>query len=285
MKCSKCGYIEFESGARCRNCGNDFSFALAESREQELPVRGDGDVVLPDDLDMLPSLGGRDSNADQSDFELDRLLQLPKAGGSDLPLFEQPDFDSSLLPASPRPPLAVRRATPPATRMRGRPAGRETREPELPIEDPSVERDERRPKEPARAGQRAWAALIDACILAVMDGTVLYLTLRLSELPAAQVGQLPMAPFIGFLMVLNAGYLVFFTATAGQTIGKMAVRIRVVGLDERRIDFGTAIARALVSLLSLLPAGLGLLPALVGRHRRALHDHLAGTRVVRVPSR
>jgi uncharacterized RDD family membrane protein YckC len=37
-------------------------------------------------------------------------------------------------------------------------------------------------------------------------------------------------------------------------------------------------------VLSLLPAGLGLLPAFFGHDRRALHDRLTGTRVVGLPS-
>ena len=34
MKCSKCGYLGFETGDRCRNCGYQFSLADAD----ELPL-------------------------------------------------------------------------------------------------------------------------------------------------------------------------------------------------------------------------------------------------------
>jgi len=47
------------------------------------------------------------------------------------------------------------------------------------------------------------------------------------------------------------------------------------------VDLRRATLRAGAILLSLLPAGLGWVMALVGDHR-ALHDRLAGTRVVRV---
>jgi uncharacterized RDD family membrane protein YckC len=66
----------------------------------------------------------------------------------------------------------------------------------------------------------------------------------------------------------------------------MAVGTRVVPADpaapaSERVSFGQAVVRAAAYLVSLLPAGLGFVPALVGRERRALHDRLADTRVVR----
>ena len=78
-----------------------------------------------------------------------------------------------------------------------------------------------------------------------------------------------------------------FTAATGQTIGKMAAGIRVVGTSPAdvihdRVTFGRAVLRTAGYFASLLPAGLGFLPAFVGpRDHRALHDRLAETRVVR----
>jgi hypothetical protein len=39
--------------------------------------------------------------------------------------------------------------------------------------------------------------------------------------------------------------------------------------------------RAAAYAVSAAPAGLGFLPAVIGRERRALHDRLADTRVVK----
>jgi uncharacterized RDD family membrane protein YckC len=92
---------------------------------------------------------------------------------------------------------------------------------------------------------------------------------------------------VAFLLILNGGYFVMFTAATGQTIGKMAADIRVVGAPDAtdaqpRVTFGRALVRAAAYLASLLPAGLGFLPAFIGpRDHRALHDRIAGTRVVR----
>jgi uncharacterized RDD family membrane protein YckC len=72
-------------------------------------------------------------------------------------------------------------------------------------------------------------------------------------------------------------------------MGKMALGIRVVrrspdgdaGAATARVDLGSAMLRSAACLLSVAPAGLGLLPALFGRSHRTLHDHLAATQVVR----
>jgi uncharacterized RDD family membrane protein YckC len=48
-----------------------------------------------------------------------------------------------------------------------------------------------------------------------------------------------------------------------------------------RVPFGYSVVRAAGYLVSALPAGLGFVPAFVGRDRRALHDRLADTRVVK----
>jgi uncharacterized RDD family membrane protein YckC len=79
--------------------------------------------------------------------------------------------------------------------------------------------------------------------------------------------------------------MTIFVAAGGQTIGKMAAGIRVVPGDpaaplSERVTFGHAVLRAAAFFLSLLPLGLGLVPAFFG-DRRGVHDRLADTRVVR----
>ena len=36
MKCPKCGYLGFETGDRCRNCGYDFSLSVEPPDEPDL---------------------------------------------------------------------------------------------------------------------------------------------------------------------------------------------------------------------------------------------------------
>jgi len=86
------------------------------------------------------------------------------------------------------------------------------------------------------------------------------------------------------------GYLVFVPlyhvlmwSRWGQTVGMMAVRIRVVGRDGGRISVGRATVRLIAYIATTLPLSLGLAYALFDRQRRALHDLLAGTAVIELP--
>src|SRR5207245_1722765 len=119
-----------------------------------------------------------------------------------------------------------------------------------------------------------------------IDLVVVYFTLKICDLAFTQVLTLPLAPLLSFLFLLDGGYLSTFVAANGQTIGKMATGIRVIPADpaappSERVTFGQAVVRAAGYLVSALPAGLGFLPAFFGQDRRALHDRLADTRVVK----
>jgi uncharacterized RDD family membrane protein YckC len=134
--------------------------------------------------------------------------------------------------------------------------------------------------EDAPVGARLAAFLTDALILAAIDVVVVYFTMQVCGIGVADLGILPRAPLLAFLLVQNGGYLVAFTA-GGQTLGKMAAGIKVVSAEPRSsLDVGRAFVRELVWLVLAAPAGLGLLSVLGGDHR-GIHDRLAGTRVVR----
>ena len=60
----------------------------------------------------------------------------------------------------------------------------------------------------------------------------------------------------------------------------MAFGLRVVA-DDGAVPPGTAVLRALVAVAGVAMAGLGVLPAIFDGERRAVHDRVAGTRVVR----
>ena len=133
----------------------------------------------------------------------------------------------------------------------------------------------------APLGKRAIAALIDLAFLAAIDATVLHFTLRLTGLTPDQAGRLPLAPLFGFLALLNGGYLTLFIAASGQTMGKMMTGVKVVAMDGGAVPFGHAVLRAILWLLTIVPLGIGALPAFLTDDRRALHDRLANTRVIK----
>ena len=201
-------------------------------------------------------------------------------------------FDDAPLmpPPAARTPLAVRRSTPEVPRNRPR-TTRPVRTDSLDFESPaSKSRDGSIAgtetvvslvQMPA-VGVRVGAGLIDLALLAGINAAVLYLTLRVSGLhnTLADLRVLPPVPLVGFLAVVAFGYVAAFTVAGGQTIGKMALSLRVTSDDGRPVDAASGTLRALGCMLVPVTLGLSYLPALFTTDHRALHDRLAGTRVV-----
>ena len=289
MKCPKCDYIGFEAVDRCRNCGYQFALALSPAAPADLEMRSTADAGSPlMDLSLAPTTAAsasRRRTPSGKELDLDRIIGAPDAA-ADLPLFEESRLDRSavLTPPPARKPLAVRRMTPvPRARPASAPDETPARNLELPLPQQATPRvDPRSTGAMALAAPvpRLLAALLDTGLLLAIDALVLYFTLRLCSLPLADATALPFLPLALFFLLLNGGYLVAFTSTGGQTIGKMAFGLKVVGPDDDAIPVGTASLRSAACLVSAVLLGAGLLPVLLGG--RAVHDRLTGTRVVQV---
>lgn len=69
----------------------------------------------------------------------------------------------------------------------------------------------------------------------------------------------------------------------GTTIGGIICSLKVVRIDDRPIDWGVAIVRALTAFLSGFSAGLGFIWVAFDDEKQSWHDKVAGTTIVRVP--
>lgn len=118
---------------------------------------------------------------------------------------------------------------------------------------------------------RAIAIIIDAVILAVVTRVI------------------AIVPILGALagLVLPWVYYVYCWSydnpigLRGQTVGKKAMKIRVVMDDGSNLTLQQAVIRCVGYLATGLTLGLGCLLAL-RPDRKALHDIIAGTKVVKV---
>jgi uncharacterized RDD family membrane protein YckC len=320
MKCPKCGYLGFESTDRCRHCGYDFSLPTHVPAAFELPLRGvqteapladfdltsgrmaeESDISL--DLNRLIGDGEPAETAAplapaivatgsprRAERQASTLQEDDNSASSALPLFTRFASDIEehppIAPPRPaRPPLAVRRTTPEVARRRTpRTIRREHDALGLQLESARPDDAASAPDQAviaARPIARLASAVLDMMLLGAIDAVVLYLTLAIAGLSFADVRVIPLVPMAAFLLLLNGGYLVAFTAANGQTIGKMLTNIRVVGRDGGRVEVAGAVVRATGVLLSLIPLGLPYVAVFASSHRRALHDRLAGTRVVK----
>ncbi|MDO8681780.1 MAG: RDD family protein [Acidobacteriota bacterium] len=206
-------------------------------------------------------------------------------------------FDDGPLPAAPRaarPPLAVRRTTPEIPKNRPRTTRPVKAESALAFEgdapatpksaagQPPAVDTVASLMEPPTLGTRLGAGAIDLALLGAIDAIVVILTLRIAGLQTTtdDLRVLPPIPFLGFLALLAFGYVASFTVAGGQTIGKMLLKLRVIGDDGRPVDAAGGVLRALGCMLVPITLGLSYVPALFTSDHRALHDRLAGTRVV-----
>jgi len=305
MRCPKCQYIGFDDPSRCRNCGYDFSLLQAAPSMDvpiDLPIRENEPLGPMVDLGLNAATRRRGAAATATPPPIDQTAAVRRTltpQGLDLPLFDDGGDDRPLVsvPAIPRQPLAVRRAAPVTPRAR--------------VDEPTVDEPELAFPEPVRrveqdasthslsvahqsgegsetlatAGRRISGAAVDAAIIGSIDTAVIYFTLRICGLAPAEIRLLPVVPLVAFLLMLNGGYLTMFTAAGGQTIGKMIAGTKVASAAATegpgRVSFGTALVRAAMCFVSVLPAGAGFLMALFRADGRALHDAVADTRVIR----
>jgi uncharacterized RDD family membrane protein YckC len=80
-------------------------------------------------------------------------------------------------------------------------------------------------------------------------------------------------------LIAGAAFMVSFWALTGQTPGMSIVGLRIVPLDEPRMDLGIAIRRLFGFILAVIPLGLGFLGILFSERRRGLEDTIGHTEV------
>lgn len=281
MKCSKCGYVGFEAVDRCRHCGYDFSLVATPMPQSARPLEMPRATAWREARAPIEPSVAAGEPAPLLDLPLDAAPPVaPHLAATVLAptasLFAEPQ------PPPARTPLAVRRT---AERPRGRTTPHVVRRPRPELLDAGVEAGA--PDGPdavaavAPSLSRAVSALIDIGLLVGIDVAVVYLTAQMAGVPVAEAATLPLVPLVTFVLGLNLAYLAVFTANGGQTLGKMAMGLRVEGTDGA-VTFGSAVVRVAATLAGGLVLGAGFMPVLWRADRRAVHDQLAHTRVVKV---
>jgi uncharacterized RDD family membrane protein YckC len=154
--------------------------------------------------------------------------------------------------------------------------------PDLAVEWDSQEAEAPRPRSSAGPlGERAAAAVCDLLVLLAIGAALVWAAASGTGLPFRQI-LFEAAPWLALTWAIFAiGYSIFFVGSCGQTIGRMVMRLRVVGEDQFTVGFDRAAVRLAAWVVSALPLGAGLLPALRDPKRRAAHDRISRTRVVK----
>lgn len=131
--------------------------------------------------------------------------------------------------------------------------------------------------EPAGAGSRFLATLIDFFLVSAIAGTAG--TILVMTLPS-----IGMAVAITFNFVLTWGWHVFFeTKKQGRTPGKRALKLRVIDARGLPVSLYQSLVRNIVRVLDFAPAfyGIGGVATLLSPSHRRLGDLVADTLVIR----
>ena len=131
---------------------------------------------------------------------------------------------------------------------------------------------------------RALAYIIDGAIIEVIRSIVLIpLGMSMLDRPFASpwffahLGEAKLAS-----LIVSLGYFVYFWTQYGATPGKMLLKLKVVTPSGALITPGQAVVRYFGQILSGLILGIGFMMAAWDEEKQALHDRIAGTRVIRV---
>ena len=80
--------------------------------------------------------------------------------------------------------------------------------------------------------------------------------------------------------LVSIAYFVYFWSTTGQTVGMMALKIRVARIDGQPLSIGTGILRYVGLFISFLVIFLGVLWIIWDPKKQGWHDKIASTVVV-----
>jgi uncharacterized RDD family membrane protein YckC len=128
---------------------------------------------------------------------------------------------------------------------------------------------------------RVAAKIIDGVLLGVTNGIVqmLLFPLFFSRSARAAAGVAILGNF--FALVIAGAYETLFLGKYGATLGKMACGLRVITSDGGKVSYARALGRHFAEYLSSLILGIGYLMVAFDDQKRALHDRICDTRVIR----
>jgi uncharacterized RDD family membrane protein YckC len=132
---------------------------------------------------------------------------------------------------------------------------------------------------------RLGAKLIDGLIILVAQTAVTLLFAVLFLRNASGQSMSAAIAVQGLIMLgqvlLGTAYTCWFLVNFGATPGKMACRLKVITAEGGPITFGRALGRHFAEFLSGMTLLIGYVMAAFDEEKRALHDRICNTRVVR----
>jgi uncharacterized RDD family membrane protein YckC len=141
-------------------------------------------------------------------------------------------------------------------------------------------------------GTLAYASVGRRFVAIVIDGILLYIVLLIPTIIIAGTGaltfqgraQMPVTTSLWLSLcntVVGALYEILMIGRFGATVGKMAMKVKVVTPEGAPISYARSTGRYFAKMLSGIILMIGYLMAFWDDQKRALHDRICQTRVVR----
>lgn len=133
-----------------------------------------------------------------------------------------------------------------------------------------------------------WIRFVAYFLDGIIVGIVQFVALQLPFMMIAGASEDPSVQATAFgvyyllSLAVNWGYHTWFVGRFGATPGKMACGLKIVRADGDRVSYARAFGRILAQILSGLILLIGFIMVAFDREKRALHDHICDTRVIRV---
>jgi uncharacterized RDD family membrane protein YckC len=142
------------------------------------------------------------------------------------------------------------------------------------------------------AGTFIYAGFWIRFLAVLIDGVILFVAGMVVQMPFARMltsrrlGQALTALGLVYLidMAIGATYEGVFVSRFGATPGKMALDLKVVRPDGTPLSLGRAVGRYFAKMVSAITLLIGYIMAGFDSQKRALHDMLCDTRVIKASS-
>ena len=128
--------------------------------------------------------------------------------------------------------------------------------------------------------RRLASMLYDALLVTAL---LLIATFPFVRLTGGTVTPVTSAALQIYLLILCAGYFLWFWRHGGQTLAMKTWRIRLVTVEGPAPSLSRLLLRFVAALLGIACAGIGLIWALWDRDHQFLHDRIARTRLIHAP--
>ncbi|MBI3354079.1 MAG: RDD family protein [Nitrospirae bacterium] len=133
------------------------------------------------------------------------------------------------------------------------------------------------------------AAFVDGIILLILQSIFGFFIGMGVGMGSVMRGGIPeegqmLSVIIAFFVTIFIGmaYSVFFVGWRGQTLGKMALKLKIIQTNGEEMTYGKAFLRWIGYSISGLTLGIGYLMVAFSKQKQGLHDKIAGTYVIRL---